>query len=144
MSSRRFTRKRPLAVGLVAAALVALAVGVAGAHKQTSKTRTTFTATIQDNSMGPSSHVYEGRVTATDHNTRCVRSRKVTVTHEGFVLGTDLTSDGGRWKIVSTPPSDPTAPKGDEVVATVARRFARNNIKHKHICSVATATTKAP
>jgi len=136
---------RALATVLAASGIVvALAAGIAGAHKLTSKTKTTLTATSRVNAGGPSTQVYEGKVTATDDNTRCVRSRKVTLTHKGFVLGTDLTSNGGKWEIELTPPADATPPEGDEVVATVKRRFARNNIKHKHICSVATATTKAP
>lgn len=133
---------RALTVASAVAALVALAVGVATAHKGTAKTKVTFTTEVQGRY-----DKYRGQVSSPSgetFNTRCVRRRQVVVTHKGFVLGSDLTSDGGKWVVVIDKATDVVPPRGDELVATVRRRFARNNIKHKHICAAATATAKAP
>jgi hypothetical protein len=138
------TRRRGLGIVLIPVALVALATGVAGAHKGSAKTKTTFTATQAQTPGGPPTNTYTGRVNSPSgesFNTRCVRKRLVTVTHKGFVLGTTLTSNGGEWTIHHGP-SFP--PEGDELVATVKKRLASSSNKHKHICRAAQATAPAP
>lgn len=138
---------RRLSVALAVTALVALAVGVASAHKVSYRTKTTFEAKRISQPKpdpgtpgGPPIKRYNGKVTSPDNETRCIRNRLVIVTHDGFEVGRARTTNGGAWEIA--PEVDP--PKGDEIVATVKRKQTGSLPNHRHVCKSAQATAKAP
>jgi hypothetical protein len=134
--------KRSFAIAVIATALVALAVGVASAHKVSYSTKTTFKTKRVPGTMGPGTEVYSGEVRSPDNETRCIRNRTVTVTHRGVVLGTDFSGNSGAWEITISEQGGPDT--GEELVATVKRRQSGKRPKHKHVCGRATATAKAP
>ena len=134
--SRRGRALRRVVSGSVLVLMTAaLFAGTAGAHKQA------YDSSIQlkIDALTTTSTQYSGRVNS--EKAACERYRDITITTGGVFVAQVLSDAAGNYSIAvtGTPPA-----QGQDMVATAAKKFIKRNSKHKHKCSPASVTHKAP